>query len=310
MLLNFKEIPQANTGSGLQDTFELFSRDFFENLGFEIIQHPDRGADGKKDLIIQESRQGITGISKIKYLVSCKHYIHSGKSVSDTDEPDINDRLRAHGCDGFIGFYSTISATSLNNKLTGSKILFEIFDRERIEKKLFDSPEGSKLASRYFPVSYQSYRQEHPTPAAIFSNNASIKCEYCEKDLLESKSGIYVLIREMKDYEEETPANLNKCTELYFSCKGEHDDIIENRYCKKHNSYGAEWEDISDLIIPTIWLTRLMAFLNRIQEDQDFDENAFNKMKYMFIKSFPYVARELTTNEQERVSILLQFGEL
>ena len=61
MLLDFKEIPKANTGNGDQDTFELFSRDFLENLGYEIIQHPDRGADGKKDMIIQELRQGISG---------------------------------------------------------------------------------------------------------------------------------------------------------------------------------------------------------------------------------------------------------
>jgi len=72
MILDFKEIPQANKGDGRQDTFELFSRDFFEILGYEIIQHPDRGADGKKDLIICESRVGISGVSQIKWLVSCK----------------------------------------------------------------------------------------------------------------------------------------------------------------------------------------------------------------------------------------------
>ena len=35
-LLNFREIPQANVGGGLQDEFELFTRDFFETLGFRI----------------------------------------------------------------------------------------------------------------------------------------------------------------------------------------------------------------------------------------------------------------------------------
>ena len=52
MILDFKEIPQANLGSGLQDTFELFARDFLSYLGYRIIQDPDRGADGKKDLIV------------------------------------------------------------------------------------------------------------------------------------------------------------------------------------------------------------------------------------------------------------------
>jgi hypothetical protein len=56
MLLDFKEIPKANEGSGLQDTFELFGRDFLEDIGYQIIQEPDRGADGRKDLIVGETR--------------------------------------------------------------------------------------------------------------------------------------------------------------------------------------------------------------------------------------------------------------
>jgi hypothetical protein len=32
-IINFKEIPQANTGSGDQDAFKLFARDFLKYLG-------------------------------------------------------------------------------------------------------------------------------------------------------------------------------------------------------------------------------------------------------------------------------------
>jgi hypothetical protein len=113
MILNFKEIPQANLGNGQQDTFEFFSRDFLGIFGYEIIQNPDRWVDGKKDLIIHETRKGLTGETKIKWLVSCKHHAHSGKSVSDMDEPNILDRITVHNCDGFIGFYSIIPSTSL-----------------------------------------------------------------------------------------------------------------------------------------------------------------------------------------------------
>lgn len=58
MLLDFKEIPQANTGSGLQDTFELFTRDFLQYLGYRILENPNRGADGKKDMIVEEVFKG------------------------------------------------------------------------------------------------------------------------------------------------------------------------------------------------------------------------------------------------------------
>lgn len=61
MLIDFKEIPQANIGGGLQDTFELFARDFLELLDYHIIQNPGRGADRKKDLIVSEERKGVGG---------------------------------------------------------------------------------------------------------------------------------------------------------------------------------------------------------------------------------------------------------
>ena len=59
MILDFKEIPEANGGSGLQDTFELFARDFLAYLGYRIIEDPNRGPDGKKDLIVEEVLSGI-----------------------------------------------------------------------------------------------------------------------------------------------------------------------------------------------------------------------------------------------------------
>jgi hypothetical protein len=54
MIVDFKEIPPANSSDGYQDQFELFARDFLENLGFLIIEQPDRGQDGGKDLLISE----------------------------------------------------------------------------------------------------------------------------------------------------------------------------------------------------------------------------------------------------------------
>ena len=71
-VLNFKEIPEAHIASGLQDTFELFARDFLDFMGYRIITDPDRGADGGKDLIVEESRTGVGGETKIKWLVSCQ----------------------------------------------------------------------------------------------------------------------------------------------------------------------------------------------------------------------------------------------
>jgi hypothetical protein len=312
MILEFKEIPQANKGDGNQDTFELFSRDFLEILGYEIVQHPDRGADGKKDLIVLESRPGLSGVSHIKWLVSCKHYAHSGKSVSDTDEPNILDRISVHECDGFIGFYSTLPATSLGKNFEGLKKKTEIqsFDREQIEKVLLESSKGLKLASRYFPESFKKYSIENPKPAKIFSNDLEICCEYCESNLLQEEKkdmGIFVTLRRMHDMEAKEYKK-QVYVQAYFSCKGDCDRVLKNKYSHEEMLID-EWVDISDYLTPTGYIKKLMAWLNSMQIDGErIEKEAFDKLKKLFLNTFPYIAREQTTEEKEKIKLYLQNG--
>ncbi len=309
MILDYTEIPQANLGGGLQDTFELFARDFLEDLGFEILQHPDRGADGKKDLIVGEVRKGVGGKTIIRWLVSCKHYAHSGKSVSDTDELDINDRVAAHKCQGFLGVYSTLPATSLNTKLHGygDKIEHEIYDRERIEKELFKHPEGLKLARRYFPISIEKYITQTPKPVKIFNEATAINCEYCGKDLLTTKNGIFVVLSDQNEQKiSRSGKKYNPEKYIYFSCKGECDLRLDAKYRAKGLWYTG-WEDIDDLMIPTLFLKNIMAYLNQLS-DMEFSKEAHEKMKDLYINVFPHIVRELTEEEKERVGSLMEFG--
>lgn len=109
------------------EDWEFFACDFLGSQGFEIVSPPARGADGGKDVIV--SYQETT------YIVSCKHFIHSGRSVTPQDEQSIRDRIDEHGVDGFIGFYSTLVSQGLQNKLDGLKrhsIPYAIFDKDRI----------------------------------------------------------------------------------------------------------------------------------------------------------------------------------
>lgn len=161
MIINFKEIPQANIANGNQDKFELFARDFLEMLGYEIIENPNRGADEKKDLVVRETLKGIEGKDTIKWLVSCKHYAHSGKSVRDVEESDISDRVKNHKCDGFMCFYSTLPQSTLNKKLNNFKSDFkiEIFDCEKIESRIIGNLKMENIFLRYFPKSYENYKK-------------------------------------------------------------------------------------------------------------------------------------------------------
>lgn len=301
MVLDFKEIPQANQGSGVQDTFELFTRDFLTFLGYRIVQDPDRGADGKKDLIVDEVIKGITSEYTVRWLVSCKHYAHSGNAVKDSDEINISDRLKQHHCAGFMGVYSTLASTSLSGLLQGQEN-YVIFDHEKIESYLIENLEGHRIACRYFPESFRKYQLENPTPAKIFDEEAELCCDFCGKNLLlESEHGNYVLLKEHLPEDD----NYSKQYKgLYFACRGKCDHTLENRY-RKDGLHFYGWQSIDDLCNPYVWLEKIMAFINGIQHNQDMDEATFEKMKTLFINTYPYVARHLTQKEKERVRTLL-----
>lgn len=88
--------------------WEFFAEDLLWHIGFEIIEGPSEGIDGGKDLIVKKGDD--------KFLVSCKHYIKSGKSIGTSIENDILDRVICHDCIGFIAFYSTQPTSGLKNK--------------------------------------------------------------------------------------------------------------------------------------------------------------------------------------------------
>ena len=305
MLLDFKEIPQANTGSGLQDTFELFTRDFLQYLGYRILENPNRGADGKKDMIVEEVFKGVSSEHTVRWLVSCKHFAHAGASVKDRDEINIADRLKQHSCDGFMGVYSTLPSTSLSGLLTGQPNRV-IYDHEKIESLLLRDSEGQIIAARYFPESYKKYQIENPVPAKIFADSSPICCEVCGNNLLDgSKQGIYVCLEPWGDIEDQTYEK--RTEEIHFVCKGKCDQKF-SRLIK--DKYRDTWNDINDLKNPTLWISLLMAFLNGIFYNHELSEEAFKTMKQMFIRTYPYVARHLTSKEKEQVKNLLMFGEL
>jgi len=313
MILNFKEIPQANKGNGLQDEFELFARDFLEFLGYKIINSPDRGADGKKDLIVEEIRKGLSGESRIRWLVSCKHYAHSGKSISDSDEPNILDRVHVHKCAGFIGFYSTLPATSLTTNLEGlrDKIPSQTFDRGSIEKLLLDSAEGLKLASRFFPNSLDEHRKENPQPKNILDAEPEISCEYCGKDIIidsELGPGIFVMLREI-NRDENNEFQIGNFVDGYLSCKGRCDQILKEYYMKK-GEYSDSWIDVSKFKSPVSYIKNMIDLLNFMSSNNkmELEKACLKKFKTLLIQTFPYVARESTSKEKKEIEKMIRYG--
>lgn len=155
--LNFTEIEPASGKSNDLDQFEKFSKIFLESVvGGKIIKGPSRGADGGIDLCLETQEN----CNIVKKLVSCKHYAHSKESVGVNDEVDIRDRLEGFDCKVFVGLYSTIASTGLEQKLERLKreknIDFELYNSEDIETLLLSGLPGFRVAKRFFPKSIQN----------------------------------------------------------------------------------------------------------------------------------------------------------
>lgn len=301
--IDFKEIPQANAASGIQDSFELFARDFLSTLGYTISSDPNRGADGGKDLAVEEKRVGIGGETIIRWLVSCKHKAHSGQSVSPSDEGNIRDRVEAHQCDGFMGFYSTLPSSGLAGVLDGlkDKIQCQTYDKEKIESQLLQSSKCSVLAKRYFPRSYAAWKAENPTPSDVLSDVPPLECEYCGKDLLRpTASGIIVFWdRRRSDYETD-PGSFE---DIYWCCKGKCDRSLKGTY--RQRQLIDSWQDIPDVMIPMMYARCFVALMNKMKRGVTISDTAFEKYKTFLLCIYPYIVRTATEQERERMQSLM-----
>ena len=70
-----------------------------------------------------------------------------------------------------------------------------------------------------------------------------------------------------------------------------------------------EWADISDYLSPVTYIKKQMAWMNAIQIDREtLSIEAFDKLKKLFLNSFPFISREQTTEEKENVKFYLENG--
>lgn len=305
-ILDFKEIPEAHKASGLQDTFELFARDFLAFLGYKIITDPDRGADGGVDLMVEEKRTGVGGETIIRWLVSCKHKAYSGNSVSPSDDGNISDRVAANNCQGFIGFYSTLASSGLTGILEGLKgrTEYQVFDKEKIERELVHSSRGLEIAERYFPNSVSNWKTENPQPAIIFADEPGLQCKVCGKELLsqDDKGVISLWQRIRTDYEKE-PKHFEY---IFWTCRGNCDRALQQFIREQTNKRLIDgWEDIGDVMMPTVFIKWVMPILNQLRSGTIYSDQAFEDLKKFLLNVYPFACRHLTEKEKERVQSLM-----
>ena len=203
-MIDFKEIP-SNPKDGDPDTFEKFCSDFLKAIGYEILDIPSRGADGGIDLKVRDLRRKPDGSYRSEeiWLVSCKHYAHSGNNVGLPDEPSITDRVLQHGCTGFIGFYSTGPTTSLISRLKGIKIPFIIYYDREIENEIVGFYSRENLFMRYFPNSYQKWKSISNLyePVKLFESLIDSKYRNVKDFLINSYGSLGVAMKQIRQHE-------------------------------------------------------------------------------------------------------------
>jgi hypothetical protein len=299
-MINWREISDA-------DTWELFARDFLAELGFVIEVGPGRGPDAGRDLLVSEQLKGTLHTNKFTWLVSCKHFAVSGKSVGTDDEVNITDRLEHHSADGFLGFYSTLPSAALVARLQEYKDqarikAYEIFDAKKIEGYFFDSG-FSKLALRYFPESYGRLRPIQQLLGEI----VQLRCDECDADIL------------ARSVRESPGANLVwsipvgksgiEYEELFVACKGECDHNLQARLHAR--GYTTGWEEIADLFNPILFLKNMLTYMNQLHEDpRRFSDKAHKRMKQIYIALAQRTLREITKEDMERFKELRILDDL
>jgi hypothetical protein len=254
-MIDFKEITDG-------DTWEAFCRDYLVALGFVVEIPPARGPDGGLDLLVREQLRGLLASRPFTWLVSCKHYAGSGKSVGNSDEINIVDRLEHHNANGFIGFYSTIASASLVSKLkdlrNNDKLdAYEIYDAARIENGFHNSGLSGVLL-QHLPVSHTSLRPIHP----LLGKYLPLPCEICGKDLL--KASVNEQTRGNIIFANKND-NLDVVENIHFACKGICDHALANQLNLRGFITG--WDDISDYCNPLIFILRITGYINQMRTD-------------------------------------------
>lgn len=148
-MLNFNEL--SNDGTDL----ERLVRELFVREGFEV-HWTGKGPDGGRDLIIIERTQGQLSGFERRWLVQCKHFAQSGKSVGkDEANSIVTDcaRVKATG-------YLLVCTTALTSGLITAfqelnenmNLEIQYWDEVKLEERLM-KPCNFTLINQFFPIS-------------------------------------------------------------------------------------------------------------------------------------------------------------
>lgn len=295
-LFDFTEIPAEG------DRWMLFARDFFQNLGFYVEQPIRREGTNLFDFCAVEQVAGRFNSHPFRWLVSCHHKAATRTAVKENDEIDVLERFLHGKADGFIGFYSTPVSVPLADTLSelkgnGSIKDYRFFDAKSLETYLA-TPGFHRIACRYFPKYAQTSRAISP----LGKDYLPIRCDHCGKDLLEAlfledQQGVVVRLRRRKT----TPDEMDVVGDVYVACKGTCDEQLQSVYCGGTSLSTAGWIALSDLVMPPVFMERILALLDQLGKDEViYSAQALEKEEALFRALAQRTLREPTEGEIQR----------
>ena len=225
------------------------------------------------------------------WLVSCKHYAVSGRSVGTEDETNITDRLAQHKASGFLGFYSTVASAALVTRLKELRDQrkleqFEIYDGARIESGFHDVGLSGVLL-QHLPTSHTSLRPIHP----LSDKYKPLSCDVCNKDLLKEstrngKLGLIVFA-----------AREDVIYSVHFACKGSCDQKLSARL--QHQGLADCWDDIDDYCNPLIFFRRMTGYMSELRNNPGaYSDEAHARMVGLYLAVSQRTLRQ--TNDEDR----------
>lgn len=153
------------------EDFELFCEELLKYKGFSIESRPARGPGQGKDIICtRETNDEFDGKLTQRFLVECKHFAGSNKSVIEDDIKNIIERSLTHRCDHYLLITSSTVSVTVRDQLEGIcrnkdiPIRAAAWYRTDLEDKINE-----------FPALWEKYTGQHLTPQRKYRSFQGIK---------------------------------------------------------------------------------------------------------------------------------------
>lgn len=137
------------------EEFELLCEDILRSLGFTIESRPARGPDKGKDIIATRYVTDLIGnVEEERYLVECKHFSKSGKSVQGSDIGNFQAKISLHHANRYLLITTTIPSETVKDHLSAisrdptNSYKAGFWARHDLSRMLEEYP---LICDRYFP---------------------------------------------------------------------------------------------------------------------------------------------------------------